>query len=369
MGATTLAGLAFANRLPRWAASENLSTYSVILLGDTHFDTEPASVYHADYNEPVAWLNRVQRAEFARNGEMWRERCPQLLKRATQLIDADTRMVFQLGDLIQGDCGNPEVHKKMLDDVMNRFKSELQGLPFVTVTGNHDIRGTQAKEAYHAYMPPRMTAELGKSITTTNFSFTIGDDAYIVLDFNDPEDALIDQLLKESSGARHTFVLTHGPLLPYDAGSCRWFFHGGKSVEETAARRHFREAFAKRNAICICGHIHTTELADWQGDGGRITQMTVNSVWSQPELGSYTVTADQPQDFGKRHQAALSQKKEDGSNYEDESDLLNEYKPGLKRYVRSTSAGSYKMNVSDRHVTIDFYAGNSQEISKRFELR
>ena len=72
MGATTLAGLAFANRLPRWAASENVSNYSVILLGDTHFDTEPASVYHADYNEPVAWLNRVQRAEFARNGEMWR---------------------------------------------------------------------------------------------------------------------------------------------------------------------------------------------------------------------------------------------------------------------------------------------------------
>lgn len=78
-------------------------------------------------------------------------------------------MVFQLGDLIQGDCGNPEVHKKMLDDVMNRFKSELHGLPFVTVTGNHDIRGTNAKEAYHTYMPERMSEELGKPITHTNF--------------------------------------------------------------------------------------------------------------------------------------------------------------------------------------------------------
>lgn len=369
IGATSLAGLAFGSRLPRWASAQTSGNYSVILLGDTHFDTEPASVYHADYNEPVEWLNRVQRAEFARNGEMWRERCPLLLNRAAQLIDADTRMAFQLGDLIQGDCGNPEVHKKMLDDVMNRFKLELHDLPFVTVTGNHDIRGTQAKEAYHAYMPHRMSAELGKLISTTNFSFTIGDDAYIALDFNDPDDALIDRLLKESAGARHTFVLTHGPVLPYDAGSCRWFFHGGKSAEETAARRHFREAFAKRNVICICGHIHTTELADWQGDGGRITQMTVNSVWSKPELGSFSVTADQPQDFGMLHQAAQSQKKEDGSNYEDDSDLLNEYKPGLKRYVRSTSAGSYKMNVSDRHVTIDFYAGNSKEISKRFELR
>ena len=112
--------------------------------------------------------------------------CPLLLKRAAQLIGTDTKMVFQLGDLIQGDCGNPKVHKKMLDDVMNRFKSELHGLPFVTVTGNHDIRGTNAKEAYHTYMPERMSEELGKSITHTNFFFTIGDDAYIVLDFNDP---------------------------------------------------------------------------------------------------------------------------------------------------------------------------------------
>ena len=239
----------------------------------------------------------------------------------------------------------------------------------MTVTGHHDIRGTNAKEAYHAYMPERMSEELGKSITHTNFFFTIGDDAYIVLDFNDPDDTLIDQMLKECEGARHTFVLTHGPVLPYDGGSCRWFFHGGKSAEETAARRHFRKVFAQRNALCICGHIHTTELADWYGDGGRITQMTVNSVWSKPELGTYSCTSDQPRDYGDIHEMAKSKKKEDGSKYEDDSGLLNEYKLGLKTYIRSTSAGSYKMNVSDRHVTIDFYAGNSQKISKHFVLR
>lgn len=369
ISATSLAGLAFGNRLSSLSESNLEKKYSIVLLGDTHFDTEPASVYHADYNEPVEWLNRIQRAEFARNGEMWRERCPLLLKRAAQLIGTDTKMVFQLGDLIQGDCGNPKVHKKMLDDVMNRFKSELHGLPFVTVTGNHDIRGTNAKEAYHAYMPERMSEELGKSITHTNFFFTIGDDAYIVLDFNDPDDTLIDQMLKECEGARHTFVLTHGPVLPYDGGSCRWFFHGGKSAEETAARRHFRKVFAQRNALCICGHIHTTELADWHGDGGRITQMTVNSVWSKPELGTYSCTSDQPRDYGNIHEMAKSNKKEDGSKYEDDSGLLNEYKPGLRTYIRSNSAGSYKMNVSDRHVTIDFYAGNSKEISKHFVLR
>ena len=57
----------------------------------------------------------------------------------------------------------------MLDDVMNRFKSELHGLPFVTVTGNHDIRGTNAKEAYHTYMPERMSEELESPLRIRTF--------------------------------------------------------------------------------------------------------------------------------------------------------------------------------------------------------
>ena len=40
--------------------------YNLVILGDTHFDTEPESVYHSHYNEPKEWLNRVQREEFAR---------------------------------------------------------------------------------------------------------------------------------------------------------------------------------------------------------------------------------------------------------------------------------------------------------------
>lgn len=66
---------------------------------------------------------------------MWRERCPRLLNNAARLIDRKTRMVFQMGDLIQGDCGKREVHQKMLSDVMNHFKGVLGGLPFVTVCG------------------------------------------------------------------------------------------------------------------------------------------------------------------------------------------------------------------------------------------
>lgn len=265
-------------------SSKNPRKYSVVILGDTHFDTEPASVYHSFYNEPVEWLNRVQRAEFARNGEMWRDRCPRLLKRCAALVDDSTMMAFQMGDLIQGDCGKGEVHQKMLNDVMDAFKKEFKGLPFVTVVGNHDIRGVDAEKVYHEYMPKRMSQELGKDIQKTTFYFTIGPDAFLVLDFNRPDDAEIEKMLIETKDARHTFIITHGPVFPMDDQSCRWFFHGNK--KDTEARRHFREEFARRDAIVLCGHSHCTTLTEWKGDGGIITQMEMNSVWSNEERGN-----------------------------------------------------------------------------------
>lgn len=360
--------LALADKLmPMWAKKPSTSKYSIVILGDTHFDTEPADVYHSNYNEKVEWLNRVQRAEFARNGEMWRERCPRMLKRASRLITPDTRMVFQMGDLIQGDCGKGEVHRKMLDDVLNNFKKELGGLPFVTVVGNHDIRGVDADKVYHEYMPERMSLELGRKIEKTTFSFTIGNDAFIVLDFNAPDDAEIEKLLKETEGARHTFVIVHGPLLPFDGSSCRWFFHGGASKSETAARRHFRELFARRNVICLCGHVHSTEFADWYGDGGRITQMTMNSVWSKEKGKYYKIVAQGASQYGEGRKRIAAA--DNGEKLKDETPLFDEYRNGLRQYERSNSAGSYKLNVSKHKITLDFYGGDSEEITKTFVLR
>lgn len=368
MSAASLAGLALFG-IPGVAfakdASKGPRKYSVVILGDTHFDTEPDTVYHSNYNEPVEWLNRVQRAEFARNGEMWRERCPRLLQRCADLVDKNTEMAFQMGDLIQGDCGKGEVHQKMLNDVMDAFKQKFNGIPFVTVVGNHDIRGVDAEKVYHEYMPKRMSQEIGKDIEKTTFYFTIGPDAFLVLDFNSPDDAEIEKMLQETKDARHTFIISHGPVFPMDGSSCRWFFHGGKNDAEV--RRHFREEFAKRNAIVLCGHSHHTTLTEWKGDGGIITQMEMNSVWSNDERGTYKINTDNPADYGM---ARMSMKANaDGSPIADESALFEEYRPGLTRYIDSITAGSFKLNVDPKHVTIDFYAGDSDEKTCTFKLR
>lgn len=368
LSATGIIGLSASGfPLSALAKRKGDKSYSLVILGDTHFDVDPSSVYHSYYNEPNERLNKIQRAEFARNGSMWKDRCPRLLKRAASLADKDTRMVLQMGDLIQGDCGNGEVHKKMLCDALERMKGEMGSLPFVTVVGNHDIRGTDALQAYHSFMPARMSEELGKPVTKTTFGFNIGNDAFIVIDFNNPDDEEIDRLLNDTKGARHTFVMTHGPVLPPDITSCRWFFHGGASEANTKARLHFRQAFAQRNAIVLCGHTHYTDFMDWEGDGGRITQMTMSSVWTSDKQKDYTVRSEGAENYGMLRKKAME--KPENANWKDESALFDEYRPGIRQHTNSRSQGSYKLNVSKKHVTIDFYAGDSEELSHRFVLR
>lgn len=364
----SLAGLALSGTVNvAEARKKSRGAYNMVLLGDTHYDTEPASVYHSFHNEPVEWLRRAHEEEFARNGEMWRDRCPRLLKRAACLVDENTKMALQMGDLIQGDCGNPDVHKKMLDDVMNMFKEEFGSLPFVTVVGNHDIRGTGAKAAYHEYMPKRMSEELSKEILKTTFGFNVGDDAYLVLDFNDPDDAEIEKLMKEYDGARHTFVISHGPLLPMDELNCRWIFHGSKKEADTEARRHFRAEFAKRRIICLCGHSHRTRLTEWAGDGGIITQLEINSVWASDKNGIYEVDAEGADQYGLKRMSMKTMP--DGSPVKDESAIFEEYRPGITRYTSSSAAGSCRMTVSGKSVKADFYPGDATRSAVTFKLR
>jgi len=150
-------------------------------------------------------------------------------------------------------------------------------------------------------------------------------------------------------------VITHGPVFPYQSKtSYNWFLHGRGTEPEV--RRHFRKLFARRNVIVLCGHTHTTELHQWVGDGGSITQMTMHSVWANDKVANYDIVTTDVADYGKTAPAEAQ-------------DLFDEYRPGLKEWSLSKACGSYKLNISDEGVTVDFYAGDSSQRSARFTLR
>ena len=344
--------------------------YSVVILGDTHYDAPDPDKYHADYTDPNPTREANHRKEFVRNADMWDVRCPALVNRAARLVDDDTRFVLQMGDLIQGDTATAAAHTAFLADTFDLLKQGVApNLPFVTVAGNHDLRGNDdavAKKAYADYMPARLSKELGKPIQDTNFRFDVGDDAYIVLNFTQADVARIEQLLRGAEGARHTFVVVHSPVFPYDSASYWWWILlGSRDDKRAEERRHVRRLLAEREAIVLCGHTHKTELLDWYGDGGRITQMTMSSVWAKESQGAWTEKVSSPDGYGSQMLKSHPELGEPGPV----QDLFNEYRPGVRRYSWADAAGSYKLLVGPDDIFVDFYAGSSDLLSHRFQLR
>ena len=344
--------------------------YSVVILGDTHYDAPDPDKYHADYTDPNPTREANHRKEFVRNADMWDVRCPALVNRAARLVDDDTRFVLQMGDLIQGDTATAAAHTAFLADTFDLLKQGVApNLPFVTVAGNHDLRGNDdavAKKAYADYMPARLSKELGKPIQDTNFRFDVGDDAYIVLNFTQADVARIEQLLRGAEGARHTFVVVHSPVFPYDSASYWWWILlGSRDDKRAEERRHVRRLLASRQAVVLCGHTHKTELLDWYGDGGRITQMTMSSVWAKESQGAWTEKVSSPDGYGSQMLKSHPELGEPGPV----QDLFNEYRPGVRRYSWADAAGSYKLLVGPDDIFVDFYAGSSDLLSHRFQLR
>ena len=208
--------------------------YSVAILGDTHYDAEPESVYHSHYDESNKWA-KVQHEEFRRNGEMWRDRCRRLVSSSAALANkTDTRFVLQQGDIIQGDCDDVPTHKRMLDDCISMLRAGYPaGLPFLTVMGNHDFRGKGARQAYLDFAEPFMEREIARltGVATTAkypvFSFRLGADRWVFCDFETTDLQPVIDAVESDADARHVFLITHGPFTISEERSFGWRLGGG----------------------------------------------------------------------------------------------------------------------------------------------
>ena len=338
------------------AAAARGRSYSVPVLGDIHFDSPDRNRYHADYTHSTTTKRyKAHLKEHVRNAEMWKERMPGLVRASGACARADAAFALQVGDFVQGDCGNAATHRRMLDDAFTVVKGAYGGrLPLVLVAGNHDIRGDiegdGAQETLEKWLPGKVSKELGVSVPCTTYSFRQGPDVFIVVDFNDPKPdlALVKRLLSESADARYTFVVSHGPVVP--SGKSRWFLLGKEGRD--AERRELRALLARRNAIALCGHTHVLELLDCAFPEGRITQFVFNSVWAKPKLAEAEVVGEGVAAYPRA-----------------EADFTAEYRPYVKGYFLAAAAGHYRLEVSDAGVSAVFYGGDDRTPSRMFKLR
>lgn len=337
-------------------ASKTGDSYRFVLLGDIHFDAEP-EIYHQDYREPDSRLNAIQRAEFARNAEMWRERCPKLVKAAKKQITPDTAFVIQLGDLVNGDCGNPKTHEKMMNDALSYFTGTFGSIPFLVCVGNHDIRGLGAEGVCRKILPEYHSGVLRKKIQKTSFYFRRKSDLFLFIDFNDPDLQVIETAFRENGDARYKFVFSHGPVLPSDDSDVHWFLAGNCN----RLRKDLRELFLKNNVVVFCGHVHDLEYTRCSTNKGTITQLMANSVWKKDSPDSPFVTADTPADYGKFQK----EKYHSVSGQE----LLAEYQPAISNYWKAEGAGFFTIDVTPESIKASFFSGASSTPCKTFNLQ
>jgi len=335
--------------------------YSVAVLGDTHYDVEPESVYHSHYDESNKWA-KVQHEEFRRNGEMWRERCPRLVEASGAVSKSrDTQFVLQMGDIIQGDCDDAPTHVRMLEDAVKSLRSPYPaGMPFLTVIGNHDFRGKGARSAYMEFSEKFMAREIlrltGEECAARYpvYSFRFGPDLWVFCDFETKDLQPIVDSIESGVDARHVFLVTHGPFTtPDGGGSFRWRLGGGRKCD--ALRPKLYEALSRRHAVVLSGHTHTTAYYRHENRFGGFCEFTANSVWAKPELATGKAIHSSVSDYGAMNLARLA-----GDKLQDFKESLDVFRHGLKDYFFSTAAGHYRLDVSDDAVQMSFYPGDER---------
>ena len=385
---------ALLGRTPQWR--DATGNYSVAVLGDTHFDAAPDSLYHAAYDTSTS-SGAYGISEYRRSAEMWQERMPSLLAASAQVAqggsvpapsgaDLPTRFVLQLGDIINGDCNDNAVHRQMLDDALAATRAPydaaiggnasaggsggaaLRPLPFLTVLGNHDFRGSpNGRAIYFDWAEPLLSAQIGESCAYPLFSFRVGRDRWIFCDFERVSLFDVAAEVESDPDARYVFLVTHGPFTACESGN-NWIWRlsawRGKGGTGLGVPELF-EAISRRRAIVLSGHTHYTAFYRNENQYGGYTEFTANSVWKSADLASAEPIPghDKPSAYGTWRMEEVSAANR--AAYDTDIAL---FKAGLKEYFLGKGAGHFRLEVTDRAVKMLFYPGDATVPARVFDL-
>lgn len=326
-------------RVPFLDSKGRTSSYSFVFLGDIHYSNRVDSPYL----------------------EMWKDRVPRLIAAAGRSVRGDTAFALQIGDLVHGDADGVQAHAKMFGEAWNILKGEFRQTPISIVAGNHDVRGKGAYEAYRSCLLPKLSRELGRDFSDTNYAYPVGDDAFIHVDYNRAASAraALASLLDETRGARHTFLVVHAPVIPvYYGWSYRSILFGDPQMD--AERLWLLDRLAERNAIVLCGHVHTNNIVDWRSEKGRIVQLAVSSVWNDAKPPAMKTVHATPSEYGR-----FFERQEWGKAA---AAFYAKYRRGLASYRHMAGAGYACADVGESYVRMTYFAGDAVAPFAEFEV-
>lgn len=320
--------------------------YSVLVFGDTHYDSKDLRI---DMK-----LTENKQKELKRNLKNWETNVPLVIKRSAEKCNGNADFAVQLGDLTQGDCGSRELQEKSFRNVLAIFQKELK-IPFHVIKGNHDIRGPGAKKAFNNVILPHMSKMLNQPAQNggaAHFAVMHKADLYIYFDCMIPNVKFIYETFRKYPESRYTFLLTHIPVLPCSTVAPFWIVPGTKQ------RPEFLAALAKRNTIVLTAHTHQPSYTRYKFDEGNVVQFV-----------NYSLPNDLNREYEKYEMDFFDLNRE-GANVEQLEKLIPFFKPHCEIFVRHSYSGGFNvLNVSDEGVTIDLYTGDMKKPVDTVKLR
>lgn len=260
---------------------------SFIVLGDMHFDrmeyhdldyvrTRPQD-YEQIMKEYLGYTATVQPSFL------------QLIKKQTVNIRPVVKAVVQLGDLVEGVSGNPDLARQMNRGVVKFLETAQLPVPWVLVKGNHDVSNSPGQpEAWEEIIAPFAAAQVKKDVNHGMYSYKLSEqvelfilDQFFSVDRNRQEAEMVDWLEQEldRSKAAYKFVLAHQPVIPVTQ-RC-WHLLAGirrPLPDADTLRDRFLNILAKHKAYVLSAHLHEYAVLSRRTANGNIVQVMVNSV-------------------------------------------------------------------------------------------
>lgn len=272
--AATLSGVAVLGN--RAVALDEVADWSFPLLGDLHFDR----LEHHDHQ----WLAKEHPGDVAQvqnYSRITRELTPLLLARAADDLNrlktakAQVPFILQLGDLLEGLCGNPELALRHAREGLDFIRAARFSAPLVMTKGNHDITGPGAPEAYRQILLPFLAESNQAAIHEANFTRQQCGTLIVLYDAYDR--ASLDWFAQTLAAAKPKKLIfaIHPPVVPYNARS-NWHIYS--SPRQAEQREHLLDLLGQYQALVLCGHLHKYSLLKRRTQSGAFIQLAISSV-------------------------------------------------------------------------------------------
>ena len=328
--------------------SDDKPLYTVPLLGDIHFD----SFSHHDMD----WVRKEKPGDERQinNYVMVTETLtPPLLdsvKEAIKAAPAPSPFVIQVGDLVEGLCGSYDLQALQFRDTFAAIDAAALGVPFLITKGNHDITGPGANEAYDKVLIPWLAGQ-GKQeqeqFAGASYFRKHEDDLFIFFDGYKPDLKWLERTLRENK-ARHSFFITHQPVIPYNARAnwCTFSRDASKQAE-------LLSLLARYNVLVLGGHLHKYCLLTRKVDAGSVTQLAVSSVLRDAQEN----TPKDPLSGVEKYNGDLVNLEPNHSpdTVEARRKILDAEAPSIERYEYSDVPGYAMLKVYADHVDADIF--------------